>query len=209
MRHPRIACNVCNGMADPGIDLREEDKTLESSIVSIRKRRVILDAVLAGMYGVTTKALNQAVKRNQDRFPEDFAFRLSDAEFLAFRLVRAQAHEHIEKIGNRSQIVTGSQKYRDPRSRPLAFIEHGALMAANIIRSERAVRMSIYVIRAFVRLRERAASSAEVLRRLAEIDSMLLEQDSALRDIYRKLGPLLQPPPDPPRRRIGFHVDDE
>ena len=91
---------------------------------------------------------------------------------------------------------------------PWAFTEHGALMAASVLRSERAVQMSIYVIRAFVGLRERVAANASILKRLAEIDGTLLAQDAALRDIYRKLLPLLQPPPDPPRRRIGFHPDN-
>ena len=104
-------------MADPAIDMHEEDKTLASAIVSIRNRRVILDVDLAYMYGITTKALNQAVKRNRDRFPEDFAFRLSATEFsAASELRRAQAHERIEKIGNRSQIVTGSQARRKEAS---------------------------------------------------------------------------------------------
>ena len=78
-------------------------------------------------------------------------------------------------------------------------------MAANILRSEQAVRMSVYVIRAFVRLRGALAANAAILKRLAEIDRSLLQHDAALRDIYRKLLPLLQPPPDPPKRRIGFH----
>ena len=81
-------------------------------------------------------------------------------------------------------------------------------MAANILRSERAVQMSVYVIRAFVRLRERLAANEAILKRLAEIDRALLQHDSALRDIYRKLLPLLEPPPDPPKRRIGFHRGD-
>jgi hypothetical protein len=100
--------------------------------------------------------------------------------------------------------VTGSQKHRDPRARPWAFTEHGALMAANILRSDRAVQMSLFVIRAFVRLREHVAANAAILKRLAEIDKSLLQHDVALRDIYRKLLPLLEPPPDPPKRRIGF-----
>jgi len=82
-------------------------------------------------------------------------------------------------------------------------------MAANILRSEQAVRMSVYVIRAFVRLREELTANAVILKRLAEIDRTLLQHDSALRDIYRKLLPLLQPPPDPPRRGIGFHTSRE
>ena len=112
-------------------------------------------------------------------------------------------------ISNRSQIVTGSQKHRDPRFRPWAFTEHGALMATNVLRSQQAVHMSVFVIRAFVRLREQIAANATILKRLAEIDKTLLQHDASLRDIYRKLLPLLQPPPSPPKRRIGFIPDDE
>ena len=82
-------------------------------------------------------------------------------------------------------------------------------MAANILRSERAVQMSVFVVRAFVRLREHVAANTAVLKRLAEIDKTLLRHDAALRDVYQKLLPLLQPPPDPPKRRIGFHRDDD
>lgn len=89
-----------------------------------------------------------------------------------------------------------------------AFTEHGALMAANILRSERAVHMSIYVIRAFVRLREQVAANEAILKRLAEIDKTLLQHDASLRDIYRKLLPLLQPTSQPPKRRIGFTPGD-
>ena len=106
------------------------------------------------------------------------------------------------------QIVTGSQKHRDPRFRPWAFTEHGALMAANVLRSRRAVQMSVYVIRTFVRLREHIAANHAILKRLAEIDKTLLQHDTALRDIYRKLLPLLQPPPAPKKRKIGFLVKE-
>lgn len=92
---------------------------------------------------------------------------------------------------------------------PWVFTEHGALMAANVLRSDHAVQMSVFVIRAFVRMREQVAANTAILKRLAEIDQSLLEHDTALRDIYRKLLPLLEPPPDPPRRRIGFLGDDE
>jgi hypothetical protein len=163
---------------------------LEPLIHSIRGQRVMLDADLARIFGVSTKVLNQAVKRNHQRFPEDFAFQLMAAE------------------DNRSQIVTGSQKHRDPRFRPWVFTEHGALMAANVLRSRRAVQMSVYVIRAFVRLREQIGANQAILKRLAEIDKTLLQHDTALRDIYQKLRPLLQPPPAPPRRRIGFRKDE-
>lgn len=104
-----------------------------------------------------------------------------------------------------SQFATTSRGGR--RYAPWVFTEHGALMAANILRSERAVQMSIFVVRAFMRLREQVAANTAILKRLAEIDKTLLEHDSALRDLYRKLLPLLQPPADPPKRRIGFHTD--
>src|SRR2546425_8378033 len=109
-----------------------------------------------------------------------------------------------QKIFTLPQFVTGSQRHRDPRSPPWAFTEHGALMATNVLRSETAIRMSIFVIRAFVRLREEAAANAAILKRLAEIDTTLLQHDAALRDRYRKLKYLLAPPPEAPKRRIGF-----
>jgi len=158
-------------------------------IFTIRDQRVLLDADLARLYGVETRALNQAVKRNQDRFPTEFAFPLTRAEILSI-----------------SQTVTslGPLKFS---KRVQAFTEHGALQAANVLNSPQAVQMSLYVIRAFVKMREELTANVTILKRLAEIDRTLLEQDSALRDVYRKLLPLLQPPPDPPRRRIGFNQD--
>jgi hypothetical protein len=159
----------------------------------IRNLRVILDADLAELYGVSTKALNQAVKRNQVRFPLDFIFQMTPGETEAM---------------NRSQIVTGSQKHRDPRFPPYAFTEHGAIMVATILNSPRATAMSVYVIRAFIRMREEIAANAAILKRLAEIDKNLLLHDVALRDIYQKLRPLLEPPTLPPKPEIGFHVKE-
>jgi hypothetical protein len=157
-------------------------------------------------------ALNQAVKRNPSRFPGDFAFQLEPAEFKALRSQAATSgSEHTEyakENANRSQIVTSSPKHRGTSLGAWAFTEHGALMAANILRSERAVQMSVFVVRAFVRLREHAVANTAVLKRLAEIDRTLLRHDAALRDVYQKLLPLLQPLADPPKRRIGFHTDD-
>lgn len=100
---------------------------------------------------------------------------------------------------NWSQSVTGSQKHRDPRFRPWVFTEHGAVMAANILHSERAVHMSVFVVRTFVRLREQIAANRTILKRLAEIDKTLTEHDTSLMDLYEKLLPLLQPPPDSPQ----------
>lgn len=189
------------------------NEALEPLIFVIHGRRVMLDADLAALCGTTTKALNQAVKRNPDRFPDDFAFQLTAEEAVRLQPRPASADTQVidrkADTRNRSQSVTGSRKHRDPRFQPWAFTEHGALMAANILRSRHAVQMSVYVIRAFVRQREVLAANSDILKRLAEIDRTLLQHDSALRDIYRKLLPLLQPPPDPPKRRIGFQAPDE
>jgi hypothetical protein len=173
----------------------------------IRDQRVILDNDLAAVYGVPTKRLNEQYRRNVDRFPEDFAFRLTQDEWAALRSQDTTGFE--VAVANRSQNATGSQKHRDPRFPPFAFTEHGALMAANILNSPRAVAMSVYVIRAFVKMREDLAANAAILKRLAEIDKTLLLHDGALRDIYQKLRPLLEPPPPPPKPEIGFHVKED
>ena len=172
----------------------------------------MLDADLARLYGASTGRFNEAFVRNRGRFPGDFSFQLTAEETANLRSqIATSSSQHTnlkEKRENRSHSVTGSS-HGGRRYRPWVFTEHGALMAANILRSEQAVRMSVYVIRAFVRLREVVAANSAILKRLAEIDGTLLRHDAALRDIYRKLLPLLQPPPDPPKRRIGFHVSDE
>jgi hypothetical protein len=175
-------------------------KPIESLILTLRGQKVILDADLAELYGVPTKVFNQAVKRNINRFPEDFIFQLTATEFETLKLQIATASPADSPM--RSQIVTASK--RNIRHRPLAFTEHGAIMAATVLNSPEAVAMSVFVVRAFVQMREQLAANAGVLKRLAEIDKTLLEHDAALRDVYRKLLPMLQPPPEPPKRRIGF-----
>ena len=176
-------------------------------IRSIRDQRVILDNDLATVYGVPTKRLNEQYRRNLARFPQDFAFQLTQDEWAALRSQNATGSAIA--LANRSQNATGSQKHRDPRFPPVAFTEHGALMAANILNSARVVAMSVYVIRAFVKMREDLAANAAILKRLAEIDKTLLLHDGALRDIYQKLRPLLEPPPSPPKPEIGFHVKED
>lgn len=161
----------------------------------IRGQRVVLDADLAVLYGAPTKVLNQAVKRNQKRFPKDFCFQLTEIEAK-------------EVLRSRSQFVT-LKRGQNIKYRPWAFTEYGALQAANILRSERAVEMSLYVIRAFVKMREELATNAAILKRLAEIDKTLLEHDSVLRDVYKKLLPMLQPPLVTLRRQIGFNREGE
>jgi hypothetical protein len=185
------------------------NELLEPLIFTIRGHRVVLDADLARLYGVKTFRFNEAFKRNRRRFPSDFAFQLTDIEFENLRSqVAISSSQDLEPSGNMwSQFATTSHGGR--RHRPWAFTEHGALMAANILRSDRAVRMSVFVVRAFVRLREHVAANTAVMARLAEIDKTLLQHDAALRDLYRKLLPLLQPRADPPKRRIGLHTDDE
>ena len=188
--------------------------SIEPLIVRVRGHRVILDADLARLYGVTTKVLNQAVKRNAERFPQDFSYQLNAAETenLKSQIVTSssQGIGLIEKNKNQSQIVTGSHGGR--RKLPTAFTEHGALMAANILRSKQAVQMSVFVIRAFVRMREHVAANTAIIKRLAEINKTLLEHDTALHDLYHKLLPLLEPAsmsPAPRKRRIGFIPDGD
>jgi ORF6N domain len=171
-------------------------------ILTIRGRKVVLDSDLAAVYGVTTKRLNEQFRRNRKRFPEDFAFQLTADEFESLRSQIATGSSSLMW----SQIATTSQERRRKTHRPWVFTEHGALQAANVLRSDRAIAMSIYVIRAFIEQREKLAANVAILKRLAEIDKTLLEHDTALRDIYQKLLPLLAPPSEPPRKQIGFHA---
>jgi hypothetical protein len=186
---------------------------LSGRIFTVRGRRVILDADLALLYGVTTKRFNQAFKRNVSRFPADFACRLSAREFAALRsqivTLNKDGGGPLGLERNWSQFATSSEAGGRGAHRkypPWAFTEHGAVMAANVLRSPKAVEMSVYVVRAFIQQREALATNATVLKRLAEIDKTLIEHDSALLALWKRLQPLLQPPPEPPRRRIGFHV---
>jgi len=170
-------------------------------IRTIRGKKVILDADLARIYGVLTKALNQAVKRNLKRFPNDFLFQLTLEEVADL---------------NRSQIVTGSQKHRDPRLLPYAFTENGAIMAANVLNSPEAVRMSVFVVRAFVQMRDLLGGTKELARQLAALEKKLTARldghEAAIIEVLRRMMDILDPPPpppEPPRRRIGFQVGPE
>ena len=185
------------------------NEQLEPLIFVIRGQRVVLDDDLARLYGVETKRFNEAFKRNRPRFPDDFAFQITAAEFANLRSQFATSSpQSLDSLReNSSQFARSSHGGR--RHLPWVFTEHGALMAANVLRSDRAVQMSVFVVRAFVRLRERVAANTAVVARLAEIDKTLLQHDAALRDLYRKLLPLLQPPADPPKRRIGFHPEGQ
>src|SRR5215510_4274526 len=188
-------------------------------ILTIRQQKVVLDSDLAAVYGVPTRRLNEQFRRNRKRFPEDFAFQLTAEEFAALTSqIGTLGEGRSNKEPIRSQSATGSSHSQSMRSqiatafrrniryRPWVFTEHGALQAANILRSDRAIALSVYVIRAFIEQREKLAANAAILKRLAEIDKTLLEHDTALREIYQKLLPLLAPTAEPPRKQIGFHA---
>ena len=177
-------------------------------IYAVRRQKVVLDADLAKLYGVPTKRLNEAGRRNAGRFPEDFCFYLTDEKVEHLRSQIAASS--IGQSGGavlRSQIATlkthGRGKHR--KYLPRVFTEHGALMAANVLRSERAVQMSLYLIRVFVALREQLVSNLSTLRRLSEIDKKLLAHDVVLREVLERLQPLLDPPAAPKKPLIGFH----
>jgi hypothetical protein len=172
-------------------------RPIESQILEVRGRKVILASDLAELYRVQTKRLNQQVRRNLDRFPEDFCFQLTAEEAEAIKKTDAL----------RSQIVT-LKRGRHSKYLPLAFTEHGAIMAATVLNTPQAVAMSVYVVRAFVQMREQIAANAAILKRLAEIDQKLLEHDDGLMAIWTQLEPLLAPPPEEPKRRIGFKQDE-
>jgi len=159
------------------------------AILVLRGRRVLLDAELAVLYGVTTRRLNEQVRRNRKRFPDDFLFELTTEEFANLK----------------SHFATSSWGGR--RKRPLAFTEHGAIQAATILNSPRAVEMSVYVVRAFVKLREVLSSNRELARRFEQLesrlDSKLTEHDEAIAAILSAIRELIRPR-DPPRRGIGF-----
>ena len=175
---------------------------IESRILVVRDQKVIIDADLATLYGVPTKALNQAIKRNAERFPMDFMFQLSEPE--------------------KAEVVTSCdhlQKLKFSKSLPYAFTEHGAIQAANVLASSRAVEMGIYVVRAFVRLKQASAVHADLAKRLDELEhkteSIALSHDTFSRNTRVQLKQLfdaireLMAPPDPPKRPIGFVMSED
>ncbi|MEI7958585.1 MAG: ORF6N domain-containing protein [Verrucomicrobiota bacterium] len=179
-------------MTSPSADL------VESLIRLIRGQRVILDADLAQVYGVPTKRLNEAVRRNAEKFPEDFAFTVD-----------------FQEVANmRSQIATASK--RNIRYRPWVFTEHGAIMAANVLNSPRAVQMSVFVVRAFVKMRETFAQNKELAAKLAELERNLTDrlddQEQAIVHILGEIKKLMEPVPadaESASREIGFHIKEE
>jgi len=159
---------------------------IEKRIFLIRGHRVILSIDLAELYGVEPKVLNQAVKRNIERFPSDFMFQLTNQEFANLK----------------SQIVTSSWGGLR-RAMPYAFTEHGAIMVASVLNSPRAIEISVYVIRAFVRLREYLSSHTKLAQKLTELEKKIETHDEAIQALIDAIRQLMAPP-DKPRRRIGY-----
>jgi ORF6N domain len=155
----------------------------------LRHKRVILDRDLAELYGVSVKRLNQQVKRNQERFPSDFMFRLNVQENKGLRL----------------QFATSKKGRGGSRYAPHAFTEHGAIMAATVLNSERAVQMSVFVVRAFVRLREMLATNRRLAGKIFELENRLDTHDSTIQDLIEAIKELMTPE-EPSRVRIGFQL---
>lgn len=158
-------------------------------ILLIRGKKVILDADLAGLYGVETRRLNEQVKRNADRFPEDFMFQLSLEEFDILK----------------SQFAISTPRWGGRRKRPFAFTEHGVIMAAGVLNTSKAIDVSVYVVRAFVRLREYLATHKELAHKLVELEKKLDTHDEAIQSLIMAIRRLMEPPKTK-RQRIGFHA---
>jgi hypothetical protein len=165
----------------------------------IRGEKVMLDVDLAKLYGVTTKALNQAMRRNKRRFPEDFAFRLSRKEFDSMRSQIVTTSR--DRPGIWSQIVTTSQRYRRSDSLPVAFTEQGVAMLSSVLRSSRAVEVNIAIMRTFVQLRRLMDTNRDLARK---IDALERKYDEQFSVVFAAIKELIAPPP-PLRKTIGFH----
>ena len=186
----------------PGTTAHPPVPRIESRIQVIRGLRVMIDVDLAALYGVPTKRLNEQVKRNRERFPADFMFQLT-------------APEKAEVVANCDHL----QKLKFSRMLPYGFTEHGAIQAANVLASAQAVEMGIYVVRAFVHLREALSTHADVAKRLAELEmkteSLELSHDTFSRNTRLQLRQLLDAvrqlttPSDPPKRQIGFVTHED
>mgnify|MGYP001041973124 CR=1 FL=1 len=162
---------------------------VQSKILFMRGEKVILDSDLAALYGVSTGRLNEQVKRNKERFPPDFMFRLSQKEFNDLK----------------SQFATSSSGWGGRRKLPYAFTEHGAIMAASVLNSERAVQASIYVVRAFVKLRQILAPYKELMSKLEQLEKKLKTHDKQIIAIVEAIKLLMPPPDEKPKKPFGFH----
>lgn len=176
---------------------------IEQRIFLFRGHRVMLDSDLAKLYGVPTRRLNEQVKRNRERFPEDFMFQLTKQEAETWQHSRSQFA--ILKQGSNIKYL------------PYVFTEFGAIMAANVLNSPRAVMMSVEVVRAFVRLRQMTLSVEELNRKVNALEKGFQQHGKHFEEqhgkhfeaVFDAIRKLMEPPPEPPRRRIGFHTTDD
>jgi hypothetical protein len=167
---------------------------IEGAILNIRGERVMLDADLAAIYGVTTRRLKEQVRRNRDRFPEGFVFELTP-------------EEKAELVANCDQF----KRLKHSSSTPYAFTEHGAVMLAAVLKSRRAVEVSVFVVKAFIRMHRMLADQRQFALKLAEIESKLAAHDQSISVVFDAIRRLMQKPkpePEHPPRKIGFHVSD-
>jgi hypothetical protein len=176
----------------------ESSERIEKSILLIRRQRVMLDSDLAELYGVPTKVLNQAVRRNQTRFPQDFMFQLTQQEFQSLR-------SQIVTSSFKSQIAISSADWGGRRHPPYAFTEQGVAMLSSVLRSKRAVHANIEIMRAFVRIRQILASNTQLARRLDALEKKYDAQFKVVFDAIRQL----MAPPEPKKRKIGFLVEEK
>ncbi len=168
------------------------DRTDTATILLIRGKKVMLDADLAQLYGVSTKRLNEQVKRNRDRFPEDFMFQLNPTE-----------------VNNlRSHFATSKKERGGRRYAPYAFTEHGAIMLAAVLNTPQAVEVSVFVVRAFVRLREILTTHKALAHKLVELESKIETHDEAIRSLVSAIRQLMAAP-ERPAKKIGFHVREK
>lgn len=164
---------------------------IEGQIYTVRGKRIMLDADLAKLYGVATRRLNEQVRRNASRFPEDFSFQLTNQELATLMSQNATS----------SAAPSGHGGRRKP---PLVFTEHGALMAASVLNSPRAVEVSVFVVRAFVKLRELAMAHKEIRQKLGELERKVVGHDKAIAGLINAIRELMTPPESKKKRPIGF-----
>jgi hypothetical protein len=164
---------------------------IERAILLIRGHKVMLSNDLSALYGVEPRALVQAVKRNSERFPDDFVFQLSKEEFDDLKS---------------QNVISSAQGWGGRRATPYAFTEHGAIMAASVLNTPRAIDASVYVIRTFVKLRELLSTHKELAGKLAELERKVGSHDVAIQSLVTAIRRLMEPSPAPPHPRIGFHT---
>jgi hypothetical protein len=174
-------------MPSKAIEIVTEERIIKSIIV-IRGVKVILDSNLAHLYDVETRRLNEQVRRNIDKFPKDFMFQLTKEEFLSLK----------------SQIATSSSGWGGRRKQPLVFTEHGALQAANVLNSQIASKMSVFIIRAFVRLREMVLNNEKLARKVKQLENRVSGHDEILLELIEEIKKIIDAPKPRKKKKVGF-----